>query len=248
MITYEMILEILAPINNTFSCQPNIILNGNNFSHFNDIFDNSFYRYGATSNITNSNNNTSLHDSINYCIDSNFVHSTYDIWKISNSIHLNIIIFDFKNKYICATYMGDYFNPWRPTIYLAKYDNWYEPIVTKENKIFSFSTSKMSVLKNNILSHEIKKYNDTENPSENIIICDNFMEIMENEKFLNKETIITEEEDSINDTFITNNTFTRAKLEKMKKDELMVILNNMNLTIDMKKPTKKDIIKIICKD
>ena len=49
-------------------------------------------------------------------------------------------------------------------------------------------------------------------------------------------------------TFITNNTFSRAKLEKMKKDELMIILTNMNLSINIVKPTKKDIIKIICKD
>ena len=62
---------------------------------------------------------------------------------------------------------------------------------------------------------------------------------MHNENELNDDTFIKS-------TFITNNTFSRAKLEKMKKNELIIILTNMNLTIDIKKPTKKDIIKLIC--
>ena len=241
-----MILETLAPAKNIFSSQPNIIFNSSNFTSFSNIFDNSFYRYGATNNITTIN--TSLYDSIIYCIECNNLNIDInnDLWKISNDIHINIIIFDFKNNKISATYMGEYFNPWRPTIYLANYDNWYEPIITKENKIFSFSTAKYLVLKNNILSQEIKKYNMLDN----IIICDNFLEIMKNENFITiTNTIITDEEDEpISDTFITNNTFSRAKLEKMKKDELMIILTNMNLSINIVKPTKKDIIKIICKD
>ena len=265
MITYEMILEMLAPVNNTFSCQPNIILNSSNFSNFSNIFDNSFYRYGMSNN--KQPNNTLL-DSINYCIDDiiNDSIDENDLWQISNEIHINIIIFNFKNNNITATHMGEYFNPWRPTIYLANYDNWWEPIITKDTKIFSFSTPKINVLKNNILSNKIKKYNSTEN----IIICDNFMEIMKNENkiykmeshidteshIVNKSHIETEshienessENTFIKSTFITNNTFSRAKLEKMKKNELIVILTNMNLTINIKKPTKKDIIKLICID
>lgn len=245
MITYELIIETLSPFVNTFSCQPNIILNSCNFSHFSEILDNSFYRYGI--NTSSDNINTTLYDSINYCIESTISNnSNYDLWKISNDIHINIIIFDFKNNTISAVHIGEFFNPWRPTILLANYDKFWEPIVTKEHKIFSFATSKSNILKNNILSQEIKKYNMLDN----ITICDNFLEIMKNENFITiTNTIITDEEDEpISDTFITNNTFSRAKLEKMKKDELMIILTNMNLSINIVKPTKKDIIKIICKD
>ena len=242
MITYELIIETLSPFVNTFSCQPNIILNSCNFSHFSEILDNSFYRYGI--NTSSDNINTTLYDSINYCIESTISNnSNYDLWKISNDIHINIIIFDFKNNTISAVHIGEFFNPWRPTILLANYDKFWEPIVTKEHKIFSFATSKSNILKNNILSQEIKKYNDTTN----IIICDNFVEIMGIEKFLSIDSI-EEDDDDIQDPFIKNKSLSRAKLDKMKKDDLMVILTNMNLTITIKKPTKKDIIDLICKN
>ena len=34
----------------------------------------------------------------------------------------------------------------------------------------------------------------------------------------------------------------------MKKDELIQIITNMNITITLVKPTKKDLIQIICKE
>jgi len=241
MITYELIIETLSPFVNTFSCQPNIILNSCNFSHFSEILDNSFYRYGIKT--SSDNINTTLYDSINYCIESDININTTDLWKISNDIHINIIIFDFKNKIISASHIGDFFNPWRPTILLANYDKFWEPIVTKENKIFSFATSKSNILKNNILSQEIKKYNDTTN----IIICDNFVEIMGIEKLLSIDSI-EEDDDDIQEPFIKNTLLSRTKLDKMKKDDLMAILTNMNLTLTIKKPTKKDIIDLICKN
>jgi len=34
----------------------------------------------------------------------------------------------------------------------------------------------------------------------------------------------------------------------MKKEELLQIISNMNMSIDITKPTKKDLIKLICKE
>ena len=87
-------------------------------------------------------------------------------------------------------------------------------------------------MKNKILTNEIKKYNS----NINICINDNFNEILEIDNLLNT------------DTFIDSTTFSKNKLDKMKKEELLQIITNMNITISQSKPTKKDLIKIICKE
>ena len=224
MITYELIMEYLSPPINNFSNKPNITLPFSKFSHFKDIFDDSFYRYGT---------DTTLISSILYCLDTNEQISG-SIDEIVNMIHINIIIFDFKNEKIESVYYGDFFNPWRPTIYLANYNNFWEPIVSSDAKIYSFCSSKSHILKNKILTHEIKIYNS----EKNICINDNFTEILEIDNLLNIDT----------DTFIDSTTFSKNKLDKMKKEELLQIITNMNITITQSKPTKKDLIKIICKE
>ena len=232
MITYEIICEYLSPPINLFSSQPNITLNSSTFKHFGDIFDSTFYRYGVTT--MHNSKNVSLQNSIQYCIDIDIsIDTNANLWDISNNIHVNIIIFDFKNNKIFATYFDNYFNPWRPTILLANYNDMWEPIVSKETKIFSFSSNKSSILKNKILTSEITEYNKTDK----LNINDNFLEILEIEQFINK-----------NETFVNNTTFSRNKLDKMKKDELLQIISNMNVTIKQSRPTKKDLIKIICKE
>jgi hypothetical protein len=242
-----MLIEYLTPVVNNFSNQPNIILESSKFTYFNDIFDVNFYRYGIVSN-----NNASLQNSIMYCLDVKNVDLKLNLLELSNSININIIIFDFTNGKIYSTYYGDFFNPWRPTIFLANYKDWWEPIVTKDVKIFSFavkSNNIINIFKNKILSKNIFKYlTDIK-----ITINDNFMEILEMEKLLNNKSIkhdsslITDL--SHNDTFINSNNFSKTKLEKMKKDELLQILINMNLNIKLtKKLTKKDYISLICKE
>ena len=256
------------PVVNNFSNQPNIILESSKFTYFNDIFDVNFYRYGVVSNnnaslqnnvsnnnVSNNNaslqNNVSLQNSIMYCLDVKNIDLKISLAELSNCININIIIFDFTNGKIYSTYYGDFFNPWRPTIFLANYKDWWEPIVTKDIKIFSFaikSTNIINIFKNKILSKNIFKYLT----EIKITINDNFMEILEIEKLLNNTSVkhsslITDL--SNNDTFINSNNFSKTKLEKMKKDELLQILINMNLNIKLtKKLTKKDYISLICKE
>ena len=242
MITYELILEYLGTQTNLFSNQMDIVLPLSKFTYFTNLFDDTFYRYGIQS--TDNSKNISLENSIIYCLKTDVNISKLnsleqktkqiDIWNISNTAHINIIIFDFKNNKIQSTYYGDYFNPWRPTIFLADYNEWWEPIVSNEATIFSFSSNKSSILKNKILSSDIKKYGSVEN----ITINDNFNEIIEIEQLVNNN----------DETFVNNTTFTKNKLEKMKKEELLQIISNMNISINISKPTKKDIIKLICKE
>jgi hypothetical protein len=252
MLTYEIIAKYLMPVQNTFSQQPNIIMKNCDFTHFNKIFDDTFYRYGV---IFNNDKYISLKSSILYCIDPNYhnltsdiinnIINTNDIKIIVNNLNINILVFDFKNNKISSEYKGDYFNPWKPTIYLANYNDWWEPIITKDCKIFSFTSIKSSILKNNILMQDISRYNTTEQ----ININDNFNEIIEMEGFNNTQIDDSIEEDSNTaDTFITLEKPKRSKLDKMKKDELIQLCNTLNKIISINKPTKKDLIDLICKE
>jgi hypothetical protein len=194
-----------------------------------------------------------LVNSILYCLsidtfnDTNIDINTNCVEDLVKKLDINIIIFDFKNNKIMMEYNNDnnFFNPWKPTIYLANYDEWWEPIVCKDTKIFSFSSSKANILKNNILNETITKMN-----GDSININDNFHEIIEIEGFVNKVSNLSEEASSEVEDY--NNAFvkekpkqTQAQLNKMKKDELIELCKQYNKTINISKPTKKDLIDII---
>lgn len=239
-ITYETIIQYLMPKQNIFSLQPNIIMKASEFSAFKDIFDDVFYRIGITNSYMGKN--ISLQNSIMYCIDSQYNNKDIeniintipdDIEKIVKDLKINIFIFDFKNHIIECVHYGDYMNPWRPSIYLARYDEWWEPIIIKDVRIFSFSSPRANILKHNILNMEVYRYNT----KDNIIINDNFNEIMTLEGFIKN----TDSED----LFIAPIIPTRGKLDKMKKDDLIILCNTLNKIINISKPTKKDLIDII---
>jgi hypothetical protein len=138
-----------------------------------------------------------------------------------------------------------FFNPWKSTIFLANYDQWWEPIVCKDTKIFSFNSPKSHILKNNIFNQNITKYNsDIE-----ININDNFQEILDIEGFNKLSDNSSDIDDNSNETFITKDikkeAVSLAKLNKMKKEELEELCKKMNKVINKTKYTKKDLIDII---
>jgi hypothetical protein len=256
MITYELILEHLAPLINTFSNKQNIMMKSSDFTYFKDIFDDTFYRYGIRINDSDiaKSINISLYNSLLYCLNIDSLDlPDNNLWTLANTIHINIIVFDFKNNTISATHFGDFFNPWRPTIYLANYEQFWEPIVSNETKLFSLSSYKTLILKNKILPSNIKKYNE----SENITINDNFMEILELEQLVNNKFDSNQpiHKNLTEDVFVnlanehsSPCTFSKNKLDKMKKEELLQIISNMNILIEKARPTKKDLIELICKE
>lgn len=249
-------------------------------SFFNEIFDNSFYKYGVYKNDDN-NNNISLLTSILYCMDEKYkcytmddinnlckyyastigsttngsttIGSTNGSTNGSNSttsgftfdnflkiFDINFIVFNYIDGNISSCYNGDYFNPWKPTIYLA-YDNiYYDPIVTKETRLFSYSSPKSQILKNKILLETIV-YNVNSVEKKDFFVNDNIHEILENENLTNN---------NISETFTTHYDITKNitlnKLNKMKKNDIMKLLDELNLNIDKPKATKKDLIDIIC--
>lgn len=245
-ITYDTIISHLMPKQNTFSLQPNIIMKACDFPVFKDVFDDVFYRIGICNIYMD--NNISLLNSVMYCVDSQYnnkniegIVNTFnnindDINKIVKELQINIFIFDFKNNMIECVHTGDYMNPWRPSIYLAHYDEWWEPIVIKDLRIFSFISPRGNVLKYNILNMNVYKYNT----KDNITINDNFNEIIALEGFIKNTTTNDSEE-----LFIAPVIPTRGKLDKMKKDELIALCNTLNKIINIQKPTKKHLIDII---
>ncbi len=238
MLTYDIIIKHLMPIINTFSLQPGIAMKSTDFPFFRNLFDESFYRIGVKSN--------SFISSISYCINNEI--SDKSITDIVKQLNINIIIFDFMNNKIMSEYSMPYFNPWKPTVFLANYDEWWEPIVCKDTKLFSFSSPKSNILKNNILNQHITKMD-----GDNININDNFLEIIELEGF-KKQPVSNEvsSEISSDEADNYNNAFVKEKLEKpnktqlnkMKKDELIELCKQFNKNINISKPTKKDLIDI----
>jgi hypothetical protein len=235
MLTYDIIIKHLMPPINTFSLQSNIVMKSSDFPFFSKLFDDTFYRFGI--------NNNSLINCVNYCFNTDI--NDNDAVK---ELDINIIVFDFKNNKIEADYKQtkfDFLNPWKPTLLLAKYENWWEPIVCKDTKIFSFNSPKSHILKNNIFNQNITKYNsDIE-----ININDNFQEILDIEGFNKLSDNSSDIDDNSNETFITKDikkeAISLAKLNKMKKEELEELCKKMNKVINKTKYTKKDLIDII---
>ncbi len=237
MLTYDIIIKHLMPAINTFSLQPNIVMKSMDFPFFNNIFDDTFYRFG----VTHTNSSNSLINSIKYCLSDNINNDTNDLHLIVKTLDINIIIFDFKNNKIMVEYKDSQFlNPWKPTIFLANYDEWWEPIVCKDTKIFSFSSPKSNILKKNILNQNITRMN-----GDSININDNFEEIIDMEGFNKKQLSSDEETEDYNNAFIVKEKPNKTQLNKMKKEELINLCKQFNKTINSSKLTKKDLIDLI---
>lgn len=266
-ITYNLILKYLCESkeeDNSFSNKKNIIQNSETFSSFSELFSSSYYRYGIT--IYNSKKeNISFLCSLLFSIDKNIIskdlneiEDTINLLKIniqlkknkdfiqnvSDNLNINLIIFNFDSNKITTVYPDLFFNPWLPTVYLAKFEDFWEPIVSNKNKIFNLSNDIDSILRYNILLENIEYFND----EKEFTINDNFEDILKNEKLyvnnnINTEVVFT------NETFISENIIkndiTVKKLNKMKKEDLKELLNELKLICNIKKPKKSDYINLI---
>lgn len=244
-ITYDLIIKTLCSEKeiNPFITKKNMIKYSSDFISFKDIFDETFYRYGNESKL-------SLWISILFIIKDNFFTISSDdinseakymhkniinLDSLCEQIKINIIVFDFKNNDMKYHYHGEYFNPWIDTIFLAKYDDLWEPICCNDTKMFSYVSPKVNIFKNKILNKLIENNDFVLN--DNIdYICENTLEYVES---------------SINDNipFTTQNNIhqnlSKSKLNKMKKDEIIQLIDDLNLNITKLKPTKNDLISVI---
>lgn len=186
-----------------------------------------------------------IDDDINLLVKNN--ENSYLLEVLVNMFKINIIIFDFKDNKIKSVYDGKYFNPWKLTIYLANYENFWEPIISSDKKYFSISNDVNNTLKNKILFEDIEYFNDLKA----FTINDNLEEILEDSNLINYNKNKSEGNVEVeNDTFISHNNliknFNKSKLSKLKKDELIGIMTNLNINLDNKKAKKQDIVNIIC--
>ena len=253
-LNYDIIISYLCPTvkDNTIEKKINIMEKIDN-EYFSDIFTDNFYKYGVYK-YDNDNNNISLLMSLLYCLDDKYINYTeddinnislhyrksMDIFDISNFVNnfdMNFIIFNFDNGHISAGYQGDYLNPWKPSIFLAYENDLYEPIVSNDLRLFNYAINKNNILKSNILFQDITYFNN----DKEFVINDNINEVLENDNLI---------KNSISETFVTtfdiSKNISMNKLNKMKKTDLMNLLNELNLTMQLLKPTKKDIIILIC--
>jgi hypothetical protein len=225
----------------------NILQYSKDFTYFNDFFDNTFYKQGIIKS-----HNLSLYISILFCINKDyfilseeeilyettqFKNKYNNIQSIVNNLKLNIIIFNFDNHIIKTIYNNEFFNPFISTLLLSYKNNYYEPIICNDTKIFSYSSPKINIFKNNILTSDIQYYDN----SKEFILNDNIFEILELENITNIN--------NIDNTFITHreikNNLSQSKLNKMKKDKLLNICNELNIIITNKRIIKKEIINLI---
>jgi len=289
-ITYDIILEYLYNESDNFYNKKNLIQYANKFNYFNNIFTNSYFRYGILNNYNTVN--ISLWSSLLYCLEPTYIlkstdeiieligsfkthiinnfdtslitldKSVYDIVNnqdndnilleiIVNHLKINTLIFDFENGNINACYYKNYFNPWRPTLYLAHFKNKWEPISSNTNKYFSINNDIDNILNNKILLEDIEYFNNLKE----FTINDNFNTIIESEELSNNFTeteteINTIENNKKQELFVSHNSLinniSKNKLNKMKKDEILNLINELNFEVNIDKPIKKNLISFLC--
>jgi hypothetical protein len=251
-ITYELILKYLTQEKHIFITENNT--NNYNFlNKYNSIFSNEYYRSGVLT-FDKYKNNISFWTSIllllenKYFLNNNdisdiilYKHNLIELYskKISNFVkkyekndfkeylklnpdiiiiqyivdilNINIFIFDFYNNdnIIYSIYKNDYINPANDTILLANYQTFWEPIMCDNKKKFNNNDT---IIKN-VLNYINIKYYSQEN--------------------INKIFTIYNNSNNNNDINLTI-----KKLDKMKKCDLVKILNDNNIFFPNKNTNK----------
>lgn len=187
------------------------------------------------------------------------------IQYIVDIININIFILDFKTETINIIYNEIIMNPLKPTIILANFDFYWEPIILNKKsdnqKIFNYNDSIIKKLLNNDIKYyeesKLNKHFNCDSPK-NIIINENNKLSIINSK--NDALFVEPSEEVKIIENIPNNTtdneefknLNKTKLNKMKLDDLIILLKKINNTIDInnkkskkKMITKKELIELI---
>ena len=187
------------------------------------------------------------------------------IQYIVDIININIIIFDFNDEEnIYAIYKNDIMDTTNKTILIANNKNNWEPIFTNDKKIFNIDDQIIKkILENNIKYYSQENVNKIFNYSQNIDIklsqknkknkSDTQLNLHKNIEDSNDVLISssgTNSSESSNQNIEsivikTNNlNITKSKLLKLKKDQLILILEKHNINY-LKKNTNKQLIELI---
>ena len=155
---------------------------------------------------------------------------------ISYCFNLNIIIFDFLDEKVKIINSDDVFNPWKSTILLGKYNDFWEPICNSK-KLFNYSNSCIKEILNGELFYFESEYLDRD-----YTLVDNLNELYSQ----NKEQINDSESSEESQMFIKTNQLklNKTKLRKMKKAEIINLINEFNYEINVNQ-NKTELIKCI---
>lgn len=192
------------------------------------------------------------------------------IQYIVEVLDINIIIFDFITETIKAVYPQDIMNPWKQSILLANYNLFWEPIMCKKSKgniirLFDYNNQVFKKIINSNISYLndtiIKKKFQFINNIQTLITNEEC--ILKQKKLIKKDKLDIIEpsgkivnETSLSDALpidelfiklddIPNTKLTKAKLTKMKLEELNNLSIKFNITITKQNPTKAFLIELI---
>jgi len=150
---------------------------------------------------------------------------------ISFCLDLNIIILNFETYKINIVNSQDIFNPWKSTIILGKNKEFWQPICNKNSKIFNYSNTNLK----NILNMEVI-YFENEYLDRDFTLVDNLNELYDENRYNKKED--NSDSDS-NSMFIKKSiNLNKTKLNKMKKQEIINLIEEYNYNIDIKQNKK----------
>jgi hypothetical protein len=138
---------------------------------------------------------------------------------ISNILMLNFIVLDFKDNKYSVEYWGNKVNTFMGFLIIAKYDNNYEPVSNGDKKVFNYED----------LDENVKEIiNGNVFDKEEVLKMEGYKELENNSFKINLEE------------------YNKTKLNKMKKDQLMNIIEMLKIDVS-EKETKTNIIEIILK-
>lgn len=192
----------------------------------------------------------------------------YTLQYLVDILDINILIFDFDSLDIWSVFHKDMMNPWKKTILLAKFKKYWEPIMMVKNKgeterLFDYNNS---VIKKILTTDNLIKYYEGTKINKQYILNDDVYDIVQQEKTKLKikepeqpAELIEEDSDTDSSVHTDSNedVFTKedeleelkklnkTKLNKMKVDDLLQIIEKLKIVVTKKNPTKTLLVETI---
>ena len=167
---------------------------------------------------------------------------------VADVLNINLLFLDFKNLTFNVIYPNLYLNPWNKICILAKNDDLFEPVMSKENRYFTFDND---IIKNLFLNNDItyfdnikeyilldtkEKVKEKEDEAsvkintkykKTLELVDNIKVVKTNK--INDEITSTVQNNKIEEILVDYSHLNKTKLNKMKMDELSELYNKLKL-------------------
>ena len=167
---------------------------------------------------------------------------------VADVLNINLLFLDFKNLTFNVIYPDLYLNPWNKICILAKNDDLFEPVMSKENRYFTFDND---IIKNLFLNNDItyfdnikeyilldtkEKVQEKEDEAsvkintkykKTLELVDNIKVVKTNK--INDEITSTVQNNKIEEILVDYSHLNKTKLNKMKMDELSELYNKLKL-------------------